>query len=447
MAYAGPGDHIRTGNLTITPAIGVTGNYRTNVFLQAGELGGEPVTSGAYIGVEPSLGVAAAGGESYGLDLGATYSAKKYLSSELSNLDRFKDIDLDARLGVLPVGLVGLDVSEGFFISSRETEAISSDDAYIQRLHSATAASLAIRPGSSLEAGLGGRLERTNYQTPSAELITRIEDSASLNSRWAYGPTIDIGWKFFPQTALIFGFEYMLLKWDTNFFDLSEFSASTNTGGTTATGTTTATGSEGSTSSGDYTAVPDATSTKYTLGLRGRLTEKLVLTLIGGYNAIKYDEQSVIEEAASEGADVSGDSGTFGADLAGLPSGLIADIELTYSVRPGHTFLVGYNRSFADVYFTNFVGYHALTGRYSGKFFGRVRTNLAGTYRLEDYQGALARTDHTIRVTAELGYTIGEALEIELGSGWSQRAASADSSDKSNDYDDINIYGGLTFTY
>ena len=58
-------------------------------------------------------------------------------------------------------------------------------------------------------------------------------------------------------------------------------------------------------------------------------------------------------------------------------------MELSYSVRPGHTFLVGYNRSYTDVYFTNFVGYHAATARYTGKFFGRVRTSLAGTYRNE----------------------------------------------------------------
>ena len=107
-AAAAPGDHIRSGNAELTPAIGVWGGWRSNVYLQEGELGGGvPVQPGAFIEVRPSLKLKVES-QDVKLKLATGYSPRLYLNPDLKNLNRYSFFDIGGQLHLLPSSVVGL---------------------------------------------------------------------------------------------------------------------------------------------------------------------------------------------------------------------------------------------------------------------------------------------------------------------------------------------------
>ena len=146
-------------------------------------------------------------------------------------------------------------------------------------------AKVSLRPGSSLEIDVGGTYSSTSTMCPVMHL--RL-GSPALNSRTAYGPGVDLKWAFFPKTSIVASYTQTWFDWENNLVDtkgdginIAEF--------------------------GETLGVPDGSEWRATLGLRGRLTEKLVLGLIAGYGQMTYDETSV---PATAGARPSASTGT-----------------------------------------------------------------------------------------------------------------------------------------
>jgi len=426
-AIGAPGDHIGTEGFEVTPELEMLSIYRTNLFLQEGTAGGgAPVTSGAAVQLRPNIGLRMKGDEA-DIRLKGGYAARKFLNPDLSNLDRFKDMNLGLKMNLLPNSLVGVRAFNNFFISGRETEAVGSDDAYVTHLKEQGQGTVVIRPGSSLSLDLGGGVDFDSYQVPEGRNVT---GESSLNSRLGYGANAAVDWSFFPKTAFIAGYEMTWFDWDDNLIDArgdlaveSEF--------------------------GDFIGVPDGQEWQAKGGLRGRLTPKLEVELVGGFGKLLYDEGSVAEDDSSADADSSeldGSVAGFAEDVDTFAEGFLLDVGIRYLVNEGTNIVLGYERGFEDVFFTNFVGFDTARISIESRLADRLLLTPQFGYRLEKYVGEVSRDDHLLRARFNVEYSLTSYLFLKSGVWWIRRA-SADGAHPEMEYDDVHIRAGLTLVY
>jgi hypothetical protein len=414
---AEPGDHIRTGDAEIVPSVTVASEYRSNVYLEEGLVGGgaTAVNPGVDLSLVPKVEVSVKGADAT-LKLDASYQLKKYLTPGLDNLDRYTDFTLGGSFVVLPDALLGVKLDERMSHLGYETEAAYSDDAYTEHFSNESTGLLSVHPGGALQLDGGATFLYDDYNVPSADDVTQ---SVDLNERLGYGPTFNGQWKFLPKTAVVTDFEYRWFDWSNNTLD--------------------ATGDEGSpTDTGDSIAIPDFTSWHADAGIRGRFTQKLVLELLLGYGQMIYDETSV--DGSTEGG------GDAGADLTGFPGGLTTTVGVAYSPQERHTLSVGYKKSFEDVYFTNYMTYHYAYFRYRGVFAQRWSAQTELSFRNETFVGEIEREDNVIGAKLDFGYEMTDFASLGLGAWWIERA-SADGNHPEVEYDDFNVHVSATFTY
>ena len=446
VAGAAPGDHIGNEKVEFAPSIGLWGAWRSNVYLQEGEIGGgDPTVSGAFLELRPGATLKVKSQDvKFGLDF--AYTPRLYLDSALSNLNRFTFYNVGAKLNLFPNSKVGLNLSDRLSLSGRETEAESADWAYLTVLTNGAEAALAIRPGSSMEVTVGGTVDFTDYKTdagtnPLVSTGTGSLGLAALNRRLAYGPKATLSWKFLPKTAVLASYSQSWFFWNNNFLyaqgdglnpsEANNFDA--------------------------YLGVPDGTDLRLSTGLRGRFTDKLVLGFQLAYVRMMYDEQSVIADAEDgpAGIDISNDANAdtqgFGADLT---AGLGAEVELGYDISEDNRLTLGYRRDFADIYFSNYLAYHQYSVGYSGLIADRLSPELSASLRQETYTGEISRRDNFIRLRGDLTYAITKYLDVGGGAWWTQRASvdtpddnALDDANPAIEYDDINVHLGVTFTY
>jgi hypothetical protein len=422
VARADAGDHIRIGEAEVVPSVELRAVRRSNLYLSEGSATdadgvqvGAQEQSGTALSLRPSVTVAL-DGEVTSLHFNLDYQAVKYLESQHKNLDRYRDVETGLVLNTFKESVVGVKLAQRFHITGRETEATYSTSAYINHLMNSSSGRISIRPGSSLEIDLGGNYNFDKYDV-SGDADT--EGSPALNSRTAYGPGVDIKWAFFPKTAIIGSYSHTWFTWDNNLVD------------TKGDGITTG-------EYGETLGIPNGTEWRATLGLRGRLTEKIVLGLIGGYGQMNYDEDSVPATAQP--------SETYHKDLKGFPDGLLSIVELGYHASEVQSLTLGYRKAFQDVYFSNFVDFHNVFLRYEGLFADKVGTKASVGYRYEQYVGEVSRDDHLINLGLDMSYRATKFLDVGAGVKWQQRG-SADGDHSDIEYDDLTISLGLTATY
>ena len=445
VAAAAPGDHIGNEQVEVIPSVGVMGGWRSNVYLQEGELGGgEPTVAGSFVELSPGIELNVDSSD-FKLGVDATYRPRMYLDQTLQNLNRFTFFDVGGSASLFPSSVVGLKVSDRFYLTGRETEAESADWAYLTVLNNQARGFLSIRPGSSMEIAVGGEASTTDYKTdagtnPLVETGAGTLGLAQLNRRVSYGPAAEFEWKFLPKTALVANYSQQWFNWNNNFLyargdglnpsEANDFDA--------------------------YLGVPDGMELRASAGLRGRFTERVVLGLEFGYVKLTYDEQSVISDAtdSAAGVDLSNDIDAAGQGFdVDLPSGLNAEVEVGYDLSEENRLTVAYRRDFADIYFSNFLAYHQYSIRYDGLIADRIVPEFSASLRQETYQGEIARRDNFIRFKGDLGYRVTKALDLSGGVWWTQRASvdaageELQPADPSIEYDDVNVHLGLVFTY
>lgn len=440
-ALAAPGDHIGGEEASLIPAVEVGATHRTNVYQQEGESsGGVPVTAGTSLFLTPSLGLRARLTELHA-DLDFSYTARKYLQEDVQNLDRFNMFDINGGLKLFPSGKVGLRLKDHFAITGYEAEdeAKILEDAYQQHLTNDFAAFLSIHPGGPLEVDLGGRVVIDQWNVP--EETKPLEDAPdldvlsslsgpALNNRLGYGPLVQAKWRFFPKTAIVGDFGYEWFNWTDNILDAQGDGISRE-------------------EVGDYLAIPDGRLWRARAGLRGRVTEKVVVGAIVGFGQALYDEDSVTEAGDALGIGGSSEldpSVGFGDDLKDFPNGLLAEADVEYAFVPDHKLVVAYKRDFQDVYFTNYVGYDRASLGYQGRFADVIGVDLSGAYRLERYGGEVARDDHLLRLGLVGTWYVQDYLSVNVGGGWNRRA-SADGLHPEIEYDDAKFQAGVKFVY
>jgi len=422
-AHAKAGDHIRTGNVEIIPSLELQVLSRSNVYLAegsttnaAGEPVGAPLERGTAVRAHPGLMISTRGSDVL-FDLGLDYTAVKFLEQNHSNLDRYKDVQVNSGLALMPESVVGFKLTERFHISGRESEASYATTAYINHTMSDTGGRLSIHPGSALEVDIGGNF---TYDAYDVSPQSTAEGSPALNNRVGYGPGVDLKWHFFPKTAIVASYSMAWFDWEENVVDARGDGISTE-------------------DVGDYLGIPDGSLWRATAGLRGRLTDKIVVGMIAGYGQMNYDEATVA------GGDT-GDAAAYAEDLKGLPDGLIGVVEVGYHPTEKQSLTFGYRKAFQDVYFTNYVGFHNGFMRYEGTFVDRVGLTINGGYRYENYGGEISRVDHLLNLNGDFVLKATPFLDVGIGGGWTQRA-SADGATPEIEYDDTVIRTGLTLTY
>jgi hypothetical protein len=423
QAHAKAGDHIRAGSTVVIPSVELQVLSRSNVYLaegsttdDAGQTVGAPVERGTAVRAHPGLMITTRGKDVL-FDFGLDYTAVKFFEANHTNLDRYKDVQFTTALALLPESAVGLKVNERFHITGRESEASYATTSYINHTMNDTGGRLSIHPGSALELDVGGNFTYDKYDVSPQ---STAEGSPALNNRLGYGPGVDLKWNFFPKTAIVASYSMAWFDWDQNVVDARGDGVSTE-------------------DVGESLGIPDGSLWRASAGLRGRLTEKVVVGLVAGYGQMNYDESSVT------GGD-GGESAGFDADLKGFPDGIIGVVELGYHPTKKQSVTIGYRKAFQDVYFTNYVGFHNAFVRYEGTFADKVGLTMQGGYRFEKYGGEITREDHLINGGGDFVFKATPFLDLGIGGGWTQRA-SADGNNPEIEYDDTVIRGGLTLTY
>ena len=390
-AHAAAGEHVQLGQGELIPSVSASTRWASNVYQkEAGEIAALSVL------VRPAIQLNV-DGYNVRLDLEGAYGVEQFLNSTQQRLSSYGQTALYAKLELLPKSKISVKSS---IAHSRKTDAVEKtggDDSLITFISNRGSGALSINPGSALSLDAGGFASYDDYRVPVGASAT---GDSRLNNRLGYGPEASLKWTFFPRTAVLANYSYYWYDWATN---------DVNARGGSGTAKDTL---------GEWLAMPNSKGWRALLGLHGRFTERLVLSLSGGYGRAIYDESSVTGLAASDSS-----AGDFSADLNQFPDALIVRTALQWSPRRGHTLDIGYWKDHQDSWFTNFVQYHYGYLRYDGMLTSRALFGLEGGYRLETYKGEVTRGDHVVRADAYLTYRTNGWADVSLRGFWSQRSS------------------------
>lgn len=476
VAEAGAGDHVRFGSGgEFTPSLSLAGVYRTNNYLTVGDrFGSDPedaAVGGMHLNVRPQLSL---DWKSRNLELGfdAGYDMRKYFRQELTNLDRYRNYDARIRMNILPQAIVGVKLDSGIQVTGRETEAVNSQDAYLQQLVFRNTGTITLRPGNAMELDVGGMFEVRDIKVPDGFVQTPGENpSASLNARQTGGIVSTFNWQFLPKTAIVAAFERSRSRWSSN-----EIAASGDGVGDFAIQYDPDSGSFEPCSEADvwgaadcFLPVPNGVFTTFNAGIRGRFTEKVVLGAILGFTRATFDSTTVgapvfdqdvydatgeIElaerQAMAEAGDTScidrGASDGVNDDLRGFPCSLNGNLEIRYDLRKNHTLTWGFLREAQPVFFTNYMNLNRYYVGYRGRFADRHSLTVSFDANQQFYRGQVIRDDLWFRTRADVGWGIQKWLVVDTGV-WHTARRSADGAYSDIEYDDVNFHAGVTLTY
>lgn len=394
-AAAAPGDHIRAGNLTVTPSLSAGFQYRSNAFRQTSN------PQGAGNGVLTPAVVAKLQSKDVSFELNGRYGLQKYLfltnvddpaarRQRISALDRFNNVNLGTGFKVTtqPVG-VHADFALALVNNPSDLD-LNSDDPYTTQFRNELNTGIDFSPGPALQISPGFSYTWTQYFVPTTDAVRD-----PFNARNSYQPTLDVVYRFLPRTSFVANASYSFNRWADNAPEAGDGAIQVN----------------------------DSDLGRVTAGVQGRLTERLKVVLSAGTGFGKFSD---------------------GLPLGALP-GLIAVVSGTYDVLPEHSVTVGYRKSFFDSFFTNSVSVSSFEGRWNGKYGEKLSSNLALGTRFERYDGDSVdnRRDQVTRLNAGLAYKFNSWAGMGVDGGWLQRRSTATAAE----YDDIRAGVNAVFTY
>lgn len=414
-AAAEPGDHIRPSDtVTIIPTLDLGMEYRTNVYRDE-----DDATPGANARISPGIAIAAEGPD-HEFSLGGEWDLRKFFyvgevtdaegagltqSERLQNLDRYNDFSIAAATELFKQSPVGLVLTDRIGLRNTTTDAEFAEQPFNTQFRNVLAGGVRISPTSALSITPGGSWAYDDYRIA-------VISSERYNARMTYGPTLVARWAFFPRTSLVLSGEYMFHRWAENRIVVDDV----------ATGV----------------ALPDSEHARVMVGIEGQLTSRLFANIGVGYGVAVYDEDSVDIAAVVPSAALDGD---LSADVGGLDS-LLTVAQLRYVLSEESEVFAGYERSFVDSFFTNYVAFdYVYVG--SALQLGDFRPAVKYGVRLEDYDGAVDRNDAFHRLNLDLGYDLDDWAALGAGTALQARR----SQEEFVEYDDWSIYLLARFAY
>ncbi|MCB9671758.1 MAG: outer membrane beta-barrel protein [Alphaproteobacteria bacterium] len=394
-AIAAPGDHIRSGNLTVTPSLGVGLTYRSNAFRTPTN----PMGTG-FGALTPGVTVSSESRD-LKLALGGSYTLQKYLfltntpdvdarRERISNLDRFNNVNLDASFSALPSGTVGFGGQYQLVLRNNPSSVdIDSDDPYTTQFRNNLGAHLDLRPGPALTISPGFGYTWTQFFLPTNDAVRD-----PFNTRNAYVGRVNANWRFLPRTSAVMLASYTANRWaDPN-----------------------------PSSGGAVTTVNNSNLGSIQAGVQGRVSERLRVVLRAG----------------------SGFGGFQNSTSLGFVNGLQAVVQGTYDVTEQHNVMLGFRKSFFDSFFTNSVSVASIVAGWNGKYGDAFSSSLNIGTRFEHYDGPVTRNDQVTKLDLGLKYDVNEWANVGLQGGWLQRRSP---SAPAAEYDVIDAGVQATFTY
>ncbi|MBT3221055.1 MAG: hypothetical protein HN348_18385 [Proteobacteria bacterium] len=406
VSYAGPGDHIRVGDAVIAPRIALGFEYRTNPAQMASDVIGGPDMT-----ISPSLDISAEGPE-LAFGFGGKWAMRKFFGPKLTSLDRYSDFTINGDFDVFRKRVVGFKIRENCALLGDPNEDLLygnpalevNQPAYHTRFRNQMGGALVLRAGPTLEFDLGASWAFDDYSTASNN-TTASEDAKvkleSLNRRHTYGPEITALWTFFPRSALVLDGEYLFNSWADNSIDTSGNSSE---------------------SLGDSLEIPNSQHFKIMTGLRGRLTERMVVILMLGYGTGNYGDKSL--------------------NVSGV-DGLLTTLQLRYDLGASHKLSVGYQKGFLDSFFTNYVSYNYIHAGLESRYGTRFGSNIKILTRFEGYEGQVERNDILLQAQGDFSVDLADWATLSTGVWWIERGSNT----SSVEYDDVNIHLLAGFTY
>lgn len=410
-ANAAPGDHLGTEQTVLIPRIDLATHYRSNVYLEEGEVGGgEPVQSSALLLVSPSANLTTQNDNLY-FRLTGVYGLRRYMNQEYANLNRVKDGSLKLDSVILPNSKVGFIINDKFVSSARETNQVEAESAYIQQMRNELKSGFRIVPSGSLEIMALGGFEILDIKGVEFE----GQEVPIINNRYTYSVDPTIRWAFLPKTDIFVRGSYRWSDWQFNSIDADPAV------------TPECQGIENCT-----IGVPDSQSQSTTVGIKGRLTDKSSLILTYGKTKSDYDESSVVGGNAND---------SYSTDLE------FNNYSVRFELYPTEvqTLFLSYSVDFRDVYFTNYTQYKQLTAGFNGNLGRKLVLKSNAQYREDNYDGVVDRTDRRINVRNDFNYNVTNFSAVTAGVWW-ERLVSVDGFSEL-EYDDLNIHAGVSFTY
>lgn len=421
-AWAEAGDHVHLGQSELIPSVQLATEYQTNPYLEEGT-SGDPLDPGASLKIRPGLQINYSTND-IKFNGGFGWGMRQYLTPGLSGLNYYTDFDTLINLTALPEANIGFKLTEDVRNRARaadvgneeklaEADVVGATEANLRRFTNETLALVAWHPGGALTADVGGHVLFDRYTFPYDSVP---EGQPLASQKVGFGPDVEVQWRFFPKTSLVVDAQLEKFNWTPN---------------------VRTSGADGDKVSGKA----DGLQVQGTLGVRGRVTEKVTVNVMGGYGHITYNEDSVSSNPSAGSLDIT----AVGQDLKGL-DGLIAVGEGSYSPSENHSLTLGVRKEFADSYFTNYLDYLNLYGRYQGKFFDRLGVVGEVAFRMEDYVGTTNREDNFARARLDLAYRTTTFLDLGAGVIYTGRT-NTDGTNPGIDYKNTLLVLGATLTY
>ncbi len=208
LVFAGPGDGLKAGDLTLVPKLTLSGGYDSNVFrLAEGERDTYPNfdSAGSAKGrITPSLDISTPDDRFFVFNFGSSVTWEQYFNSSDSTRGQSglsTDIGLGAALN--KTGDFSLTIDESFE-RSNEPPPAPSEDSY-NRYTNALGVAFGIHPGARIvDAELGYTWSRYWHETDELQVLNRSRHQFRLNTKY----------NFLPKTGLYLDATYGLIRYD-----------------------------------------------------------------------------------------------------------------------------------------------------------------------------------------------------------------------------------------
>lgn len=409
-AAADPGDHIKLGNATeLAPDVDLGFQYRSNI-TQANA--GTERVGGLALTVAPGAQLTYETPDTF-VQLTGDYRLIKYFTQRLSRADQFNDFDINFNGQFLRASPVGFYLRERPVLVNNNADQFGNTP-FHTRFRNEAAAGLNIRPGAILELNVGGAFEYDNIQVPPGS--AGVGDVRALNSRLGGGVDWDVRYLFLPRTAIVVEGNYRYYDWQKNWI-------------------------EGNNNPG--VAVPDNQQFRLLAGLRGRVTDRVVVVAQLGYGASPYSEQSVTDRCTGGvNCDPTNPANPFGSDLKGLQR-LLVTLQAQYELDEGRIVSFQYRKDFDDVFFTNYMAYNVITGSFQTPIGTRMRALTSVSVRQESYVGEVTRDDVFFNLRGDLTYRFQDWASVTGAMIYQQRISNVSTAE----YFDLQPRVFATFTY
>lgn len=410
LAYAAPGDGLRSGNLQLNPGIKFGAGYDSNLYYESLNRP-ENVRTASQGLIEPRLKIGVIEASSYDFSLDGTVGWTQYLTTTDSIRNQSGLSSTLLVTGTLnPQGAVSLKATERFVRTNETTSAASS--APLNRTTNVLGATVGLHPGGRvIESHLS-----YDYGVHRLNLYPDLDRNEHLLS-WKNQ------WRFLPKTGFVLDANYRVIRYREP--------------------------ARGGSAVRPDGRLVNANSTPVRVqgGVSGLITNRLSLRLTGGYGWGLYEAGPTIE-------------------------GPLAHVEGTYVFGPQalrNRFRVGYELNFSDSIIGNYFSFHRFYTNYEQGFYNnRLRVALGGNVQFRNYARLDVRTittedvvitlpeeasDLLVGVNGSLGYHFSNAwsagVQYGLGSNFTDDLIEIDGPGESavRDYLRHHVMVSTTLTY